>query len=64
MIADISELPKEILQQNPDAVDCHRTDVSIEKDWESLVRATKDAFGRKDCLVNNAGTTHRNKVLP
>ena len=30
-------------------------DVAAEADWQELVRATLDAFGRIDVLVNNAG---------
>src|SRR5262249_59965221 len=34
-----------------------RTDVMRTEDLEALVRATLDAFGRVDVLVNNAGGT-------
>ncbi len=36
-------------------------DVSREDSVRALVRATVAAFGKLDVLVNNAGTTHRNK---
>jgi 3(or 17)beta-hydroxysteroid dehydrogenase len=32
-----------------------RHDVSSEADWQSVIAATLDAFGRLDILVNNAG---------
>ncbi len=35
------------------------TDVSIEKDCESLIRKTVDKFGRIDVLINNAGISMR-----
>jgi len=40
-----------------------RADVSVSSDWAAMVRATLDAFGRVDVVVNNAGWTHRNKPL-
>lgn len=35
-----------------------KTDVSSDADVQALVKATLDAFGRVDILINNAGTTH------
>jgi len=43
--------------------DFARADVSVSADWARMVRATRDAFGRIDIVVNNAGWTHRNKPL-
>lgn len=40
----------------------HRTDVTSRTDWESLVDFCNEKFGQIDCVVNNAGTTYRNKV--
>jgi NADP-dependent 3-hydroxy acid dehydrogenase YdfG len=31
-------------------------------DWEALVKFADEKFGRLDVVVNNAGTTYRNKV--
>lgn len=62
MIADINPPVEGVLKQVPDSLKFHRTDVTKEDNWKSLVAATRDTFGRIDCLVNNAGTTHRNKV--
>lgn len=36
-------------------------DVSREDNVQALVQATVSAFGQLDVVVNNAGTTHRNK---
>jgi len=38
-------------------------DVSKDADWAALVKATLDAYGRLDIVVNNAGTTHRNQPI-
>ncbi|HVY06886.1 MAG TPA: SDR family oxidoreductase [Burkholderiales bacterium] len=40
-----------------------QADVAKFADWERLVKATLDAFGGLDIVVNNAGTTHRNQPL-
>jgi NAD(P)-dependent dehydrogenase (short-subunit alcohol dehydrogenase family) len=33
----------------------HKIDVTVEAEWEELIAATLEAFGRLDILVNNAG---------
>ncbi len=38
-------------------------DVTRDGDWAALVAATLAAYGRIDCVVNNAGWTHRNKPV-
>src|SRR6201987_356744 len=38
-------------------------DVAVDADVAALVRRTTDAFGRIDVMVNNAGTTHRNRPM-
>jgi 3-oxoacyl-[acyl-carrier protein] reductase len=40
-----------------------RADVTVPGDWAAMVRATLDAYGRIDVVVNNAGWTHRAKPL-
>jgi NAD(P)-dependent dehydrogenase (short-subunit alcohol dehydrogenase family) len=37
-------------------------DVTREEDWRRCVEETVKRWGRVDVLVNNAGTTYRNKV--
>ena len=60
-VADINEDGgKRTVEAMPNSI-FHKTDVAKERDWKSLVEATQDAFGGIDCLVNNAGTTYRNK---
>jgi 3-oxoacyl-[acyl-carrier protein] reductase len=41
----------------------HGGDVSVDADVAALVRSTLEARGRVDVIVNNAGTTHRNRPL-
>ena len=38
-------------------------DVSKDADVASMVRSALEAFGRLDIVVNNAGTTHRNRPM-
>jgi 3-oxoacyl-[acyl-carrier protein] reductase len=40
-----------------------RADISQDRGWTSLVAAVLAAYGRLDCVVNNAGWTHRNKPM-
>ncbi|WP_353642435.1 SDR family oxidoreductase [Mesorhizobium sp. WSM2239] len=37
-----------------------QTDVSLQSEFDQMVAAAMDAFGRIDIMVNNAGYTHRN----
>src|SRR5438874_8283013 len=37
--------------------------VSVDAEVAALVRSTLEAHGRVDVIVNNAGTTHRNRPL-
>ena len=63
-VADINEAgAKEVaaaLGANAIAVTC---DVTRRADIDALVKATVDAFGGLDIVVNNAGWTHRNQPL-
>lgn len=40
-----------------------QADVSKDADWEKMTEATLRAFGRIDCVVNNAGVSHRNQPM-
>ena len=63
-VADINEAgAKEVaaaLGANAIAVKC---DVTQRADIDAMVKATVDAFGGLDIVVNNAGWTHRNQPL-
>ncbi|KAG6985292.1 succinate--CoA ligase [ADP-forming] subunit beta, hydrogenosomal [Physcia stellaris] len=63
VVADINENGgKQTVDAMPDSMKFHYTNVAKLNDWKSLVEATQDAFGKIDCLVNNAGTTYKNKA--
>jgi len=40
-----------------------KADVAKDADWAALVRATLDAYGELNIVINNAGTTHRNQPM-
>lgn len=59
VIADLDdqagqELAQQLTSQNLTAM-YHHLDVTSEADWAATVKAAVDAYGRLDCLVNNAG---------
>lgn len=53
---------KRVAQEKSDAMSFFRADVAKEDDWHKLMEAAQSRYGRIDCLVNNAGTTYKNKV--
>jgi NAD(P)-dependent dehydrogenase (short-subunit alcohol dehydrogenase family) len=40
-----------------------KCNVTNRQDWENLVKVADEKFGRIDFVINNAGTTYRNKVF-
>ena len=63
VVADINENGgKQTVDAMPESMKFHKADVTKENDWKLLVEATQDVLGGIDCLVNNAGTTYRNKA--
>ncbi len=59
VIADVDdkagqELAQQLTSQNLTAM-FHHLDVTSEADWAATVKAAVDAYGKLDCLVNNAG---------
>jgi len=56
MLGDVLDAEGEALAgELGEAARYRRLDVSVEEDWAAAVRETLAAFGRVDCLVNNAG---------
>lgn len=63
IVADINvEGGEKVAAQNPSNLIFQRTDVTQEEAWKAPVNLAFSKFGRLDVLVNNAGTTYRNKV--
>ncbi|KAL8797431.1 MAG: hypothetical protein Q9182_007195 [Xanthomendoza sp. 2 TL-2023] len=63
VVADINEDGgRRTVEAMPDRMKFHPANVAKEHDWKTLVEVAQDAYGGIDCLVNNAGTTYRNKV--
>jgi len=63
LIADINkEGGTRVSQEMPDSISFLEMDVSRQDDWENLMTVVVSRYGRVDCLVNNAGTTYKNKV--
>ena len=40
-----------------------KVDVTKRADWEAVLKAADEKFGKVDIVINNAGTTYRNKVI-
>ncbi|WP_128375102.1 SDR family NAD(P)-dependent oxidoreductase [Streptomyces cavernae] len=62
VVADVIDDQGEALAKELGALYVH-LDVSREEDWRSAVAATKDAYGRVDGLVNNAGILRFNSLV-
>lgn len=39
-----------------------KVDVTIKSDWEAALKEATSRWGRIDIIINNAGTTYKNKV--
>jgi NAD(P)-dependent dehydrogenase (short-subunit alcohol dehydrogenase family) len=50
-----------VAAQSPNLI-FQRMDVTQESDWKAIVDLAVSKHGGLDVLVNNAGTTYRNKV--
>jgi NAD(P)-dependent dehydrogenase (short-subunit alcohol dehydrogenase family) len=63
VVADIDPVGGErVAAYHPRSMYFVKMDVAREEDWENLIENTLDKFGRLDICVNNAGTSHKNKV--
>ena len=65
LISDINASGGErIASTNPSAIAFVKADVTSAADWKTVVETCVRKYGRVDVLVNNAGTSYRNKVRP
>ncbi|GAA3788512.1 SDR family NAD(P)-dependent oxidoreductase [Streptomyces phyllanthi] len=62
VVADVLDDQGEALAKELGALHVH-LDVSREDDWQAAVAAAKNAYGRIDGLVNNAGILRFNKLV-
>ena len=63
LIADIdAEGGKRVAQEMPDNISFLEMNVAKQDDWDKLMATAESRYGAIDCLVNNAGTTYKNKV--
>jgi NAD(P)-dependent dehydrogenase (short-subunit alcohol dehydrogenase family) len=63
IVTDINvEGGEKVAAQNPTNLIFQRMDVTQPADWQAVLDVAFSKFGRLDVLVNNAGTTYRNKV--
>jgi NAD(P)-dependent dehydrogenase (short-subunit alcohol dehydrogenase family) len=63
IVTDINvEGGEKVAAQNPANLVFQRMDVTQESDWKAIVDLAFSKFGGLDVLVNNAGTSYRNKV--
>ncbi|KAK7190644.1 hypothetical protein DPSP01_007298 [Paraphaeosphaeria sporulosa] len=62
VIADIDEEGSQrIASVRPDSLSFHKTNVTSQSDWESLFKTAESRYGPVSLLVNNAGTSYKNK---
>lgn len=46
---------------HPSSISFHRTNVTSQSDWESLFSTAESRYGPVTTLINNAGTSYKNK---
>jgi len=59
----IADFVEDVGQKTASELKCEfvRADVTKHADWENIVKVADEKFGKINCVVNNAGTTYRNK---
>lgn len=61
LIVDMNE---EVGKKTADEIKAEfiKGNITERKSWEEVLKTADDKFGKIDVVVNNAGTTYRNKV--
>ena len=61
----IADFAKEVGEKTAGELKCEfvQCNVTSREDWENVAKVTQDKFGQIDIVINNAGTTYRNKVI-
>ena len=61
----ITDMAEEVGQKTAGELKCEfvKANVTSRGDWENVVKVADEKFGQIDAVVNNAGTTYRNKVF-
>jgi len=63
IIADINdEGGRRVASTLPSSMTFHHANVAKEEDWKSLMAMAHEKYGHVDILINNAGTSYKNKV--
>ncbi|PVH82720.1 3-ketoacyl-reductase-like protein [Cadophora sp. DSE1049] len=62
IVADMDPVGgKRVANYQPSSMHFIKTNVALEADWENLMENTLAKWGRMDILINNAGTSYKNK---
>lgn len=62
VIADVNEEGSQrIASAYPESLSFHKTNVTSESDWQPLFKTAESRYGPVSLLVNNAGTSYKNK---
>jgi len=62
IVADMDPVGGErVANYQPSSMHFIKTNVALEADWENLMENTLAKWGRMDILINNAGTSYKNK---
>ncbi|KAI8225057.1 4-formylbenzenesulfonate dehydrogenase TsaC1/TsaC2 [Colletotrichum sp. SAR 10_99] len=62
LISDINEADgQRVASDAPDAISFCKANVTDAGEWEKLLDTAQERYGRIDILINNAGTTYKNK---
>ena len=63
LVCDINEEDgQKVAAEMPQRMVFRKLNVTSSEDWKSVVGNAIGEYGRVDCLVNNAGTSYKNKV--